>query len=103
MSTVDLEVTCALSGADTLELGDKVRILDDEQKVENLQENHGGWSANLRDFLGQEGEIWKVYKDGDLRVEVNRNRWTFNPLCLQLVSKRDIADVSNENIFGCEY
>lgn len=31
--------------------------------------------------LGQTGQVLKVYSDGDLRVQVDKQVWTFNPAC----------------------
>lgn len=32
--------------------------------------------------LGQVGKVLKVYADGDLRVGVGGQTWTFNPACV---------------------
>lgn len=36
--------------------------------------------------LGQRGQVQKVYRDGDLRVQVDSHTWTFNPICCTLLS-----------------
>lgn len=35
--------------------------------------------------LGKTGKITKIYSDGDLRVTVDGQTWTFNPLCVTSV------------------
>ena len=94
MSSVDSEVSIALAKPDDLELGDKIRVLDDDEAVRKLQQGYGGWVTDMNGILGQEGVICVVYKDGSIRIEVNRKRWTLNPACLRLVSKRSQDDVS---------
>ena len=36
--------------------------------------------------MGQTGIISKVYPDGDLRVDLDSRTWTFNPMCVTLVT-----------------
>lgn len=87
-------------------VGDAVRITDDVAEVKQLQRGHGEWveimrSVRLSAFqislkkldsktnpffnlkaLGKIGKVVKVYADGDLRVTVDGQTWTLNPLCL---------------------
>ncbi|XP_070207241.1 E3 ubiquitin-protein ligase MIB2-like isoform X2 [Littorina saxatilis] len=60
---------------------DKVKIVEDEQQVKELQKNHGEWTDVMRQTLGKTGQVLKVYSDGDLRVQVEGQVWTFNPAC----------------------
>ncbi|XP_022251627.1 E3 ubiquitin-protein ligase MIB2-like [Limulus polyphemus] len=39
----------------------------------------------LNQVLGKTGKVTKIYSDGDLRVNVEGQTWTFNPLCVTLV------------------
>lgn len=86
-------------------VGDAVRITDDVAQVKQLQKGHGEWIDAMRPVwfissfsivysnfyvivdilsqaLGKIGKVTKVYDDGDLRVTVDGQTWTLNPLCL---------------------
>lgn len=66
---------------------DIVRVIDDAERVRSLQVGHGEWIDQMRVTLGQKGKIVKVYLDNDLRVNMDSGTtWTFNPLCVTLVS-----------------
>ena len=71
-----------LSRVMPFQLGDKVKVLDDERKVKELQRDHGGWVDAMSNTIGQDGEVKRVFADGDLRVEVGGSSWTFNPNAL---------------------
>lgn len=45
--------------------------------------------------LGKTGRVLKVYGDGDLRVAVGNQTWTFNPLCVTPVPPHVITDLNN--------
>uniref|UniRef100_A0A4W3HP84 E3 ubiquitin-protein ligase MIB2 n=1 Tax=Callorhinchus milii TaxID=7868 RepID=A0A4W3HP84_CALMI len=75
--------------------GDKVKCLLEVDILRQMQEGHGGWNPKMaeeddlrrwtvRDLyaLGQVGKVLKVYGDGDLRVGVGGQTWTFNPACV---------------------
>ncbi|XP_071109275.1 E3 ubiquitin-protein ligase MIB2-like isoform X1 [Haliotis cracherodii] len=64
---------------------DVVKIVENEQQVKELQKDHGEWTDTMRNTLGKLGRVLKVYTDGDLRVNVEGQTWTFNPLCCQLI------------------
>lgn len=63
---------------------DIVRIIEDSGRVKDLQKGHGEWIDQMRAALGKLGKVVKVYADGDLRVTVDGQTWTFNPLCVTL-------------------
>ncbi|XP_057380632.1 E3 ubiquitin-protein ligase MIB2-like [Daphnia carinata] len=63
-------------------VGDAVRLTDDIVHVKLLQRGHGEWVDLMRLALGKIGKVTKVYDDGDLRVTVDGQTWTLNPLCL---------------------
>jgi len=63
-------------------VGDAVRITDDVAEVKQLQRGHGEWVDIMRSTLGKIGKVTRVYDDGDLRVIVDGQTWTWNPLCL---------------------
>jgi E3 ubiquitin-protein ligase mind-bomb len=71
---------------DSFKMGDLVRVLADEWRVRQFQVHHGEWNDSMRRALGETGSVVKVYADGDLRVTIKGQTWTFNPLCLQAVN-----------------
>uniref|UniRef100_UPI00398E4BB9 E3 ubiquitin-protein ligase MIB2 n=1 Tax=Pristiophorus japonicus TaxID=55135 RepID=UPI00398E4BB9 len=71
----------ALTKVDTFTVGDIVRVMDDLETVKRLQAGHGEWTDSMTPALGQVGKVLKVYGDGDLRVGVGGQTWTFNPAC----------------------
>ncbi|XP_042895609.1 E3 ubiquitin-protein ligase MIB2 [Parasteatoda tepidariorum] len=75
----------ALKKIQLFSLGDMVRIIDDLAKMKDLQKGHGEWIEVMKTALGKTGKITKIYSDGDLRVNVDGQTWTFNPLCVTSV------------------
>ena len=71
-----------LSRVMPFQVGDRVKVLDDERKAKELQRDHGGWVDAMSNTIGQDGEVKRVFADGDLRVEVAGSSWTFNPNAL---------------------
>lgn len=69
--------------------GDNVIILKDKAVVSKLQRNgHGDWIEKMDSILGKTGKVVKVYEDGDLRVTVDGQTWTLNPLCVESTGER---------------
>ncbi|XP_062046272.1 E3 ubiquitin-protein ligase MIB2 isoform X3 [Lepus europaeus] len=66
----------------TFWVGDVVRVLDDLDTVKRLQAGHGEWTDDMAPALGRVGKVVKVFGDGNLRVAVGGQRWTFSPSCL---------------------
>ncbi|XP_067951450.1 E3 ubiquitin-protein ligase MIB2-like [Watersipora subatra] len=62
-------------------VGDAVMVIRDIEKVKELQKGHGEWTECMSAVLGMVGKVAKVYSDGDMRVCINSQTWTFNPLC----------------------
>lgn len=75
----------ALTKVMLFSVGDMVRVIDDANKVKELQRGHGEWIDVMKASLGKIGKITKIYTDGDLRVNSEGQTWTFNPLCVSLV------------------
>ncbi|XP_055949840.1 E3 ubiquitin-protein ligase MIB2-like [Argiope bruennichi] len=75
----------ALNKIQLFSVGDMVRIIDDLSKMKELQKGHGEWIEVMKTALGKTGKITKIYSDGDLRVNVDGQTWTFNPLCVKAV------------------
>ncbi|XP_043219139.1 E3 ubiquitin-protein ligase MIB2-like [Amphibalanus amphitrite] len=76
----------ALVRVSPLTVGDTVRVLEDASRVKLLQKGHGEWIEMMRMCLGKTGQITKIYADGDLRVSMNGQTWTINPLCVTPVT-----------------
>ncbi|KAL3861794.1 hypothetical protein ACJMK2_007813 [Sinanodonta woodiana] len=76
-------------------VGDTVRLSDNIHTMKELQKNHGEWNDNMKETLGKTGQILKVYPDGDLRVQVGIQTWTFNPLNCFPVPHGVVTDMNN--------
>ncbi|XP_059145038.1 E3 ubiquitin-protein ligase MIB2-like [Physella acuta] len=77
--------TDALTKVHVFHTEDFVKISDNLQQVKEWQAGHGEWTDVMKNTLGKVGVVKKVYSDGDLRVVVANQEWTFNPLCCTLV------------------
>lgn len=51
----------------------------------------------MREAAGKTGRVVKVYDDGDVRVKVIGNTWTFNPACLRVVHG-SATQMNNTNV-----
>lgn len=71
----------ALSKIYSFAMGDQVIICSDEQRLRQAQKGHGEWSPEMISVLGKQGRVVQVYADGDIRVHVNGQSFTFNPQC----------------------
>ena len=78
---------------------DVVSVIDDVAALARLQANHGDWTPTMKDAAGKTGRVVKVYSDGDVRVKIAGNVWTFNPACLRIV-KRSANLMNNDNDVG---
>lgn len=67
---------------DELQPGDLVQICGDIDRLKVLQERHGEWADGMLPSVGKIGRVRQVYDDGDVKVEVRGEEWTFNPLAL---------------------
>uniref|UniRef100_A0A2K6C1S6 E3 ubiquitin-protein ligase MIB2 n=1 Tax=Macaca nemestrina TaxID=9545 RepID=A0A2K6C1S6_MACNE len=111
--------------------GDKVKCLLDTDVLREMQEGHGGWNPRMAEVsrptvepcvprlpsplhdppqfigqtgtaLGRVGKVVKVFGDGNLRVAVAGQRWTFSPSCLVAYrpeedANLDVAERAREN------
>ncbi|XP_069935507.1 E3 ubiquitin-protein ligase MIB2 isoform X2 [Oryctolagus cuniculus] len=82
----------ALTKHNTFWVGDVVRVLDDLDTVKRLQAGHSEWTDDMAPALGRVGKVVKVFGDGNLRVAVGGQRWTFSPSCL--VAHRPAEDAN---------
>ncbi|XP_013397887.1 E3 ubiquitin-protein ligase MIB2 isoform X2 [Lingula anatina] len=71
----------ALTKVQQFSVADIVKISENLHEVRKLQVGHGEWTDSMKAALGKIGKVLKVYADGDLRVAVNKQTWTFNPAC----------------------
>ena len=80
----------ALVKIPTFAVGETVRVIDDADRVKELQVNHGEWVDQMRYALGKKGKVVIVYRDNDLRVTMIEGTpgttYTLNPHCVTLVS-----------------
>lgn len=70
-----------------IEVGDVIRVSSDRNNVAKLQAGHGEWIQAMSSILGKVGMVMKVYGDGDLRVLVDGQTWTLNPLVVHPLSE----------------
>lgn len=89
----------ALTKVVMFSVGDMVRICDDLQKLKEWQVGHGEYIDAMKGCLGKLGKVVKLYSDGDLRVSVDGQTWTFNPLCVVPVpgSATEISNTMTAN------
>ncbi|XP_070467260.1 E3 ubiquitin-protein ligase MIB2 isoform X6 [Equus przewalskii] len=83
-------------------VGDVVRVIDDLDTVKRLQAGHGEWTDDMAPALGRVGKVVKVFGDGNLRVAVGGQLWTFSPSCLLAYrpeedANLDVAERAREN------
>ncbi|CAH3026592.1 unnamed protein product [Porites evermanni] len=72
----------ALTKVDELHVSDKVRVMKNLELVKKLQFGHGEWTEDMILALGKVGQVLKIYSDGDIRVAIAGQHWTFNPAVL---------------------
>ncbi|KAF7996961.1 hypothetical protein HCN44_002607 [Aphidius gifuensis] len=73
----------------TFAVGDVVQICNDLEKIKLLQRAHGEWAEAMVPTLGKVGRVLQIYHDGDLKVEVCRTSWTYNPQAVIKVASSD--------------
>lgn len=80
----------ALVKIPTFAVGETVRVIDDIDRVKELQVNHGEWVDQMRHALGRKGRVAIVYRDNDLRVTMLEGMpgttYTLNPYCVTFVA-----------------
>ncbi|XP_047647046.1 E3 ubiquitin-protein ligase MIB2 isoform X4 [Phacochoerus africanus] len=92
----------ALTKHNSFWVGDVVRVIDDLDTVKRLQAGHGEWTDDMAPALGRVGKVVKVFGDGNLRVAVSGQLWTFSPSCLVAYrpeedANLDVAERAREN------
>ncbi|XP_061456811.1 E3 ubiquitin-protein ligase MIB2 [Rhineura floridana] len=83
----------ALTKLNTFWVDDVVRVIDDMERVKQLQAGHGEWTDEMAPTLGHIGKVIKVFGDGDLRVSFTGQSWTFNPACLTAYQREEDANL----------
>ena len=116
-----------LSQHNSFRAGDVVRVIDGLDTVKRLQAGHGEWTDDVAPVrfpafphpvppsqgglpvtspspqaLGHVGKVVKVSGDGNLRVAVSGQLWTFSPSCLvacqpEEACNLDVAERTREN------
>ncbi|KAL2773479.1 E3 ubiquitin-protein ligase MIB2 isoform 4 [Daubentonia madagascariensis] len=92
----------ALTKHNSFWVGDVVRVIGDLDVAKRLQAGHGEWTDDMAPALGRVGKVVKVFGDGNLRVAVGGQRWTFSPSCLVAYrpeedTNLDVAERAREN------
>ncbi|XP_041370015.1 E3 ubiquitin-protein ligase MIB2-like isoform X2 [Gigantopelta aegis] len=70
-----------------LKMGAIVRILDDKDKVKELQDGHGEWIDPMEKALGKVGKVVVLHANGDVNVKFGSQVWIFNPACCVPITK----------------
>uniref|UniRef100_A0A8D0GVB4 RING-type E3 ubiquitin transferase n=1 Tax=Sphenodon punctatus TaxID=8508 RepID=A0A8D0GVB4_SPHPU len=83
----------ALTKLNTFWVDDVVRVIDDMETVKRFQAGHGEWTDEMAPTLGHIGKVINVFGDGDLRVSVGGQSWTFNPACLTAYQRDEDANL----------
>ncbi|VDH99791.1 E3 ubiquitin-protein ligase mind-bomb [Mytilus galloprovincialis] len=87
----------ALTKVHAFRVNDQVKVSHNIHLVKEKQKGHGEWSESMRAILGKQGRVISIYPDGDLRVTVNGNTYTLNPICCTVPSQE--PDVNNTDRF----
>lgn len=51
----------------------RVKVIDDVVVLEQLQEGHGGFNSDMKEYCGQTGKVLGIDKDGDAYVRFSVN------------------------------
>ncbi|XP_076451914.1 E3 ubiquitin-protein ligase MIB2-like isoform X2 [Babylonia areolata] len=84
----------ALKKVANISVGDHVRVVTDRDRLETMQEGHGGYNSDMEASLGKVGEVVKVDSDGDVVVQFGQQKWLFNPVCLSLAPGEPVDNVT---------
>ncbi|XP_059173150.1 E3 ubiquitin-protein ligase MIB2-like [Physella acuta] len=80
-------------------VGDQVTCEISENKLKNLQLNHGGWRDEDNKYLKQKGQVFSIDDYGDvLAVFKDGRRITFNPEALTFLQPLTVADMLTDPI-----
>ncbi|KAI0237102.1 hypothetical protein LSAT2_012421 [Lamellibrachia satsuma] len=72
-----------------IRVGDLVMVIDSYKKVKALQDKaHGGWTSDMRKFLGSASIVVDVLSRGRVKVFLDRPR-VFNVKAVRFISRRD--------------
>ncbi|XP_067658953.1 E3 ubiquitin-protein ligase MIB2-like isoform X2 [Haliotis asinina] len=78
----------SISKVHSFEVGDIVRITSNYNAAVQLQVGHGGWTDQMEDSLGKQGEVISIDSDCDLKVKVDGRTWVFNPVICTFLDKK---------------
>ncbi|RZF41759.1 hypothetical protein LSTR_LSTR012238 [Laodelphax striatellus] len=108
---------------DQFSVGDLVCLITDQAKFKEYQKGHGDWVDKLKTITASDnsgglqkiqgtgnvrlgvhrlwekvGRITQIYADGDLRVKVDKDKYTLNPLCVQPIPRTAVEATSEANL-----
>ncbi|XP_046558776.1 E3 ubiquitin-protein ligase mind-bomb-like isoform X1 [Haliotis rubra] len=72
----------------SFEVGDIVKTTSNYNSAVQLQVGHGGWTDQMEDSLGKQGEVISIESDCDLKVKVDGRTWVFNPVSCTFMDKK---------------
>ncbi|XP_039281221.1 E3 ubiquitin-protein ligase MIB2 [Nilaparvata lugens] len=94
----------ALTKIDRHQVGDLVCLITDQARCRELQKGHGDWVDKTQNgqfkfrALGKVGRITQIYPDGDLRVKVDKDKYTLNPLCVTPIPRTAVEATNEANL-----
>nr|XP_022337172.1 E3 ubiquitin-protein ligase MIB2-like [Crassostrea virginica] len=86
----------ALSKFWVANVGETVRVKDDQQKVEALQKGHGEWHPKMTKVLGKVGKIVRITPKKDVVVSFGKKLWVFNIACLRPCPGAEVDQIEEE-------
>ena len=78
-------------------VGDVVRICNDLEKLKILQRGHGEFAEAMMETVGKIGQVLQIYSDNDLKIEVNRNSWIYNPAAVVKITSENSSSPDGLN------
>ncbi|XP_069106122.1 E3 ubiquitin-protein ligase MIB2-like [Argopecten irradians] len=80
---------------DDIKIGDIVLVSDDQELVELLQVDHGGWVDDMKIVLGKAGKVVRITPREDVVVAFGRKTFVFHPACLTPDPDEEIFEINN--------
>ncbi|XP_033102784.1 E3 ubiquitin-protein ligase MIB2-like isoform X3 [Anneissia japonica] len=92
---LELSPTTTEGKKNTFNVGDKVKVVLQQDILKAMQEGHGGWNPKMAEYIGKIGVVHRVTERGDIRVQYHSSgtRWTFHAGALIKVELYSIGDV----------
>ncbi|XP_071946064.1 E3 ubiquitin-protein ligase MIB2-like isoform X3 [Antedon mediterranea] len=92
---LEMSPTTTEGKKNTFNVGDKVKVVLQEDILKAMQEGHGGWNPKMAEYIGKVGVVHRVTDRGDIRVQYHSSgtRWTFHAGALIKVEFYAVNDI----------